>query len=260
MTDALPRDLPLPGGGRIPVVGFGTWQLRGESAREAVGWALEAGYRHVDTATIYGNEAEVGAALRASGLRREDVFVTTKLPPQEAGRERDTLRRSLDALGVDAVDLWLVHWPPEGDAALPVWEALLEIRREGLAREVGVSNYGPGLIDRLVTATGEAPAVNQVKWSPSRHDPARLRHSRERGVVLEGYSPFRAGGLDAPVLTTLAERYGVTPAQVVVRWHVQHGIVVIPKSARRERIARNADVWGFALTDDEMASVDALAT
>ncbi len=258
MSDST-QNLPLPGGTRIPLLGLGTWQLRGDEARAAVGWALQAGYRHLDTATVYANEAEVGAALRESGVPRDEVFVTTKVPPDAAGRERETLRRSLDALGLAAVDLWLVHWPPGGGPGLSMWEALLEAQRDGLARAVGVSNYGPELLDRLVAETGVAPAVNQVKWSPSRFDRARLDHSRRLGVVLEGYSPFRAGGLDAPVLRELADRHGVTPAQVVVRWHVQHGVVVIPKSARRERIERNADVWSFALSAEEMAAIDGLS-
>jgi 2,5-diketo-D-gluconate reductase A len=260
MTDPAPaRSVEMSTGALIPLIGLGTWQMKGDEARRAVGWALEAGYRHLDTATIYGNEAEVGDALRDSGLPRDEVFVTTKLPPERAGKARQTLEASLAALGVEAVDLWLIHWPPDGSASPKTWERMLEAHRDGLARAVGVSNYGPQLVDELISATGVAPAVNQVKWSPTRYDRARLEHSLDRGVVLEGYSPFRAGGLDSPVLTELAERHGVTPAQIVVRWHVQTGVVVIPKSAQRERIVRNADIEGFSLSDDDLAAIESLA-
>ncbi len=245
--------------GAIPVLGLGTWQLRGQEGYEAVRTALDLGYRHIDTATMYDNEAEVGRAVRDSGVPREEVFVTTKLPPGNAGSERETLEQSLRLLGMDHVDLWLIHWPPDGDAAVPTWERFLALQEEGKAADVGVSNYGPDLIDELISGTGKAPAVNQVKWSPQRHDPARLRHSRDRGVVLEGYSPFRAGGLDEPVLSEIAGRHDVSPAQVVLRWHVQHDIVVIPKSARPERLASNADIFGFALTAEDMARIDQLS-
>lgn len=248
----------LAGGGRIPLLGLGTWQLRGETARRAVGWALEAGYRLLDTATAYGNETEVGAAVRESGLPRAEVFVTTKMPPENAGREGATLERSLEALGLAYVDLWLVHWPPAGTAGVGSWRAFVQAREQGLARAIGVSNYSPAQIDELTAATGVTPAVNQVRWSPFLHRSATVEAHRERRVVLEGYSPFRAGRLDHPVIADIAERHGADPAQVVVRWHLQHGIVVIPKSARRERIRANADVGGLELTADEMHALDAL--
>lgn len=253
------RETVLSSGAAMPLLGLGTWQLRGSAARQAVLWALEAGYRHADTATMYGNEREIGAALRESGLPREEVFLTTKLPPGQAGNEAATLRASLDALGVDSVDLWLIHWPP-GGAGVPVWEAFLELQAQGLARSIGVSNYSPAQVDELVQATGSAPAVNQVEWSPFLHDPARLDHSRARGVVLEGYSPFKSARLDDPVLADLATRHAKTPAQVIVRWHVQHGIVVIPKSSRRERIETNADVWDFELPAEDMDRIDRLGS
>jgi diketogulonate reductase-like aldo/keto reductase len=252
------RAAPLPSGAGLPLIGLGTWQLRGRTAYDAVRAALDAGYRHIDTATMYGNEREIGEALRDSGVPRKDVFLTTKLPPRNAGRERQTLRASLDALGVDRVDLWLIHWPP-GGAGVPVWQALLELRAEGLARDVGVSNYDAAQIEQLIAATGTAPAVNQIEWSPFLFDRARLEHSRRNGVVLEGYSPFRSARLDHPLLREIAERHATTPAQVIVRWHIEHGVVVIPKSARRERIASNADIWGFALDPGEVARLDALS-
>jgi diketogulonate reductase-like aldo/keto reductase len=248
----------LSPGVEMPLLGFGTWQIRGASAYEAVRDALEAGYRHIDTATMYGNEAEVGRALADSGVPRNEVFVATKLPPERAGRERVTLDASLRALGVDAVDLWLIHWPPRRKS-VPVWREMLAARDEGRARAVGVSNYGIDEIDELVAATGERPAVNQIRFGPSLYDSKLIAEHRERGVVVEGYSPFKTTNLHDPVLTRIAAGRGVDPARVVLRWHVQHGIVVIPKSRTPERIATNAAIDGFELTGDEMAAIDGLA-
>jgi diketogulonate reductase-like aldo/keto reductase len=250
----------LAGDVRMPLLGFGTWQLTGRPAYEAVKHALAVGYRHLDTATMYENENEVGRALRDSGVPREEVFVTTKLPPGQANRARRTIEASLRALGTDQVDLWLIHWPPGGDARPEVWRELLEIRDEGLTRAVGVSNYSTDQLDELIGATGEAPAVNQIRWSPSLYDDATVREHRERGVVLEGYSPFRAGNLRDPELAGIASAHGVTPSQVVLRWHLEHGTVVIPKSARPDRIEANFDVFDFSLSEDEVARIDALGS
>ncbi|GIG21689.1 oxidoreductase [Cellulomonas chitinilytica] len=249
--------LPLPGG-RIPVVGLGTWQSEGDEAERAVVAAIELGYRHIDTATGYGNEAQVGRALATAGVGRDDVFLTTKLPPDHAGRERRTLTESLAALGVDHLDLWLVHWPPHRRATPETWQAFREARDEGLVRSIGVSNYSIAQIDELVAVTGEAPAVNQIPYGPKDHDLALLAAHRERGVVVEGYSPLKRVDLGADALVRAAEAHGVTPAQVVLRWHVQHGVVVIPKSVRPERLKENLDVLGFTLDDAEMAAIDAL--
>jgi diketogulonate reductase-like aldo/keto reductase len=240
----------------MPLLGFGTWQLNGADAVRATTTALSLGYRHVDTATMYGNEAEVGTALRDSGLDRADVFVTSKLPPDRSARPRETLTASLRALQTDYVDLWLIHWPPDDDAA--VWEAFVAAREEGLVRDVGVSNYSPEQIDAL-SRSGVTPAVNQIRWSPLLYDAAVVEAHRERGVVLEGYSALRGGTLDHPRIREVAERVGRTPAQVIVRWHLQHGTVVIPKSKDPDRIAANADVDGFALSDADMALLDSLS-
>lgn len=249
----LPRDV------RMPLLGLGTWQITGVECRDAVRHALEVGYRHVDTATVYRNETEVGRGLRDSGVPRGDVFLTTKIPAEGVGRERQTLESSLSALGTDHVDLWLVHWPPDGGAAPDTWKALLGLRDEGLARAVGVSNYDVALVDELVRETGEAPAVNQVRWAPRLYDQELVDAMRERGVVLEGYSAFKLTDMADPTLVDVAHAHGVTPQQVVLRWHLEHGIVVIPKSTHAERIEANLDVLGFALTDDEVARIDALA-
>jgi 2,5-diketo-D-gluconate reductase A len=242
----------------MPLVGLGTWQMTGSRCQAAVRTALEVGYRHLDTATMYRNERDVGQAVRDSGVPRGEVFVTTKLPPGNAGRERRTLDDSLRALGTDYVDLWLVHWPPRGRALVPTWEALLAARDQGLARAVGVSNYSTAQLDELTAATGQAPQVNQIPWAPALYDAAVADEHRQRGVVLEGYSPFKSTDLRHPVLVEIADRHGVTPAQVVVRWHVDHQVVVIPKSATPERIAANFDVFGFSLSDEELGAIDGL--
>jgi len=247
----------LPGGD-IPLLGLGTWQSEGDDAYRAVLHALEAGYRHVDTATGYGNQSQVGRALAESAVARDDVFVTTKLPPSQAHRVRETLEESLEQLGTDHLDLWLIHWPVDGEARPDVWEQLVAARDEGLVRSIGVSNYSVAQIDELVAATGEAPAIDQIPWSPTDYDADLVAALHERGVVLEGYSPFKRTDLDAPVLAEIAAAHGATPTQVVLRWHLDHGFVAIPKSVHPERIDANLDVTGFTLDADELARIDAL--
>ena len=248
----------LPGGVQMPMLGFGTWLLRGRAGRDAVRAALAAGYRHIDTATMYGNEADVGHVLASSGLARDQVFITTKLPSGKAGRERATLAASLRALGTDYVDLWLVHWPPTERMLIPAWREFLALRDEGRARAVGVSNYSLAQIDRLIKATGQAPAVNQISWSPGRYDAALLAAHRERGVAVEGYSPLKRTNLTSPVLTEIAGAHGATPAQVVLRWHLEHGVTVLVKSVHPERIASNIEALRFPLDPAEVARIDAL--
>lgn len=254
------RTLPLPSGAAIPLLGFGTWQLRGQEAFDATREALRVGYRHLDTATMYRNEAEIGRALKESGVDRSEVFVTTKLPPDRPEEPRRILEQSLAALGVDQVDLWLIHWPSGGGADVDTWREFVRAQQDGLARDIGVSNFEAADLAKVTEATGVTPAVNQIKWSPQLFDAARLEDSRSRGVVLEGYSPFRAGNLAEPVLAEIAAAHDVTPAQVVLRWHLEHRVVVIPKSATPERIARNADLFGFSLSPDEVARIDDLGS
>jgi 2,5-diketo-D-gluconate reductase A len=262
MTDSI--DLPddtvtLAAGSAMPLLGFGTWQIKGDDAVRATSAALEAGYRHLDTATVYGNEGEVGRALAESGVARDDVFVTTKCPPDKAGHELDTLKESLDLLQTDHVDLWLIHWPGDGSSNADIWRAFGEAREQGLAREIGVSNFDAALLDEVTEATGVTPAVNQIEWSPLLYDAATVADHRERGIVLEGYSALRGGTLEHPTILGIAEREGRTAAQVIIRWHLQHGFVVIPKSVNPERIRSNAQVAGFTLGSDDMAALDALA-
>jgi diketogulonate reductase-like aldo/keto reductase len=230
----------LPGGVQMPMLGFGTWLLRGKAGREALRDALGAGYRHIDTATMYGNEADVGHVLASSELARDQVFITTKLPSGKA-------------------DLWLVHWPPPGLTLIQVWCEFLALRDEGRARAIGVSNYSLAQIDRLIKATGQAPAVNQISWSPGRYDAALLAGHRERGVAVEGYSPLKRTNLASPVLTEIAAAHGATPAQVVLRWHLEHGVTVLVKSGHPERIASNIEALRLSLDPDEVARIDALA-
>jgi diketogulonate reductase-like aldo/keto reductase len=251
--------VPLTGDVDLPLVGFGTWQATGHAAYDSVRAALDVGYRHLDTATAYGNEEQIGRAIRDSGVPREDLFITTKLPPDRGGEERTTIEASLAALGTDYVDLWLIHWPPSDGVGLATWREFLAIRDEGLVRAAGVSNYDTDQLDMLIEATGEAPAVNQIRWGPSLYDATLVAEHRDRGVVVEGYSPFKTTNLKDPVLVRIAEAHGVTPAQVVVRWHVDHGTVVIPKSVTPERIRANFDVFGFSLDADELRQIDGLA-
>ncbi|HMG28600.1 MAG TPA: aldo/keto reductase [Jiangellaceae bacterium] len=256
MTD---DTVTLADDGSMPLLGFGTWQIYGREAYDAVRIALDVGYRHIDTATLYRNEAEVGRALRDSGVAREDVFLTTKLHPDDVGRESEVLAASLAGLGTDYLDLWLIHWPPRGRASVETWRTLVDALGKGSARAIGVSNYSTEQIDDIAAATGVMPAANQIRWSPHLYDPRRVEELRTRGVVLEGYSPFRASNLRDSVLVEIASAHGVSAAQVVLRWHIEHEFVVIPKSVRRERIAANFDVFDFSLTAAEVARIDGLS-
>jgi 2,5-diketo-D-gluconate reductase A len=253
----VPTDVASISNGSMPLLGFGTWKLQGSAAVDATAAALDAGYRHLDTATMYRNQTEIGRALAESGIPRDEVFVTTKCPPDRVGKELDTLRESLDQLGLDHVDLWLVHWSSRG-RDLELWRAFCQAQQAGLARDIGVSNFGSHLIDELTSESGTAPAVNQIQWSPLLYDAAVVAEHQERGVVLEGYSGLKGGTLGDSTIRAVAEQAGRTPAQVIVRWHLQHGFVVIPKSSDPERIRSNADVSGFVLSDDDMAALDAL--
>jgi 2,5-diketo-D-gluconate reductase A len=257
----VPKTVSFANGGEIPVVGFGTWQITGQTCRDAVRTALRSDYRHIDTATMYRNEAEVGAAWQDSGLPRDEIFLTTKLPPERARQARRVLEQSLHNLGTDHVDLWLVHWPPRSDDALAaLWTEFVAARDAGLTRYIGVSNCSAAQIDLLVRTGVEAPVLNQIPFGPNDWDADLVTAHADRGVVVEGYSGFKRTDLKAPALVAAAEAHGVTVPQVVVRWHVQHGVVVIPKSKTPERIAANIDVDGFTLTADEMAAIDGLGS
>jgi len=252
----------LADGRTIPQLGLGVYKVPDDEAERVVDVALEAGYRHLDTASFYGNERGVGAALRSSGLPRDEVFVTTKVWYDDHGRDA-TLRsfdRSLELLGVDEVDLYLIHWPaPAQDRYVETWRALAEIAESGRARSVGVSNFQVHHLERLLAETDRVPVVNQVElhpWLPQ-HE-LRAFHA-EHGIATESWSPLARGKvLGDPVLARLAAKHGVAPAQVLVRWHLQQGLVVIPKSVTPERIRANRDVDGFELDADDLAALAAL--
>ena len=252
----------LAGGVEMPVLGLGVWLTQaGQEAEQAVAWALEAGYRHVDTAQAYENEASVGAALRASGVPRDEVFVTTKFLPSQRDPERE-LEGSLERLGLDRVDLYLVHWPlPRLDRYVESWLVMEELRAEGLATSIGVSNFLPEHLDRLAAASSTVPAVNQIELHPRDPQHAQRADDARRGIVTEAWSPLAMGGLlGEPVLAAVGQRHGVTPAQVVLRWHVQQGIVTIPKAGHVDRLRANLDVFDFTLTPDDLARIATLET
>ena len=252
------ENVRLADGVSIPLIGFGTWELDGDDAYNGARAALEIGYRHIDTATAYGNEDRVGAAVRDSGIGRENVFITTKCPPGNVGREAQTLDASLKALGVDFVDLWLIHWPPNGAARPDTWKAFIAALEQGKTRAIGVSNYSIAQIDELVAATGRGPALNQIPWNPFLFDEREVAELESRHVVLEGYSPLKRSDLGNPVLAEIAAAHGKTAAQIILRWHVEHGFVVLPRSQRRERIEENFAIFDFELTPEELGRLDAL--
>jgi diketogulonate reductase-like aldo/keto reductase len=251
----------LRGGVEMPRFGLGVWQSApGEETRGAVADALGVGYRHVDTARAYRNEADVGEALRASGIPRREVFVTTKLWNADHGYDRAlrAIDKSLASLGLEQVDLYLVHWPVEGLRG-DTWRAMERILAAGKARAIGVSNYTIRHLDELLASAKEPPSVNQVEFNPFLYQRALLEHCRRHGVQLEAYGPLvRAHRMDHPALGAIAAKHRRTPAQVLVRWGLQHDVVVIPKSVRPERIRENADVFGFTLDAEDMARLDGL--
>jgi 2,5-diketo-D-gluconate reductase A len=249
----------LPGDALMPLVGFGTWKVTGDQVEPAVAAALAVGYRHIDTATMYGNEAEIGAALGASDLDRAEVFITTKIRPSDTGREPEVLQRSLRALRTEYVDLWLVHWPSRRSSQRrQIWNDMRKLRDDGLVKAIGVSNYSLAEIDELIEDSGETPAVSQIRWGPSSYDPDIVVGHKARGIVLEGYSGLKDSKAKDPALAEIAAAHQVTVAQVVLRWQLEHGITVIPKSVRPERIAANFDLFSFFLSEAEVARIDAL--
>ncbi|WP_413450187.1 aldo/keto reductase [Georgenia phoenicis] len=253
--------LTLAGGVRIPQLGYGVFQVPADETQRAVETALEAGYRHIDTAAAYRNEEGVGAALRAVGLPREEVFVTTKLRNKDQGTEETlaAFEASRRALGLDVVDLYLIHWPaPAKDRYVEAWRALEKLHAEGAARAIGVSNFLPEHLDRLLAETDVVPAVNQVEVHPGFQNREVTEATERAGIAVEAYSPLgRGASLEKPEITRTAEALGVTPAQVVLRWHLQRGRIVIPKSATPERIRENIGV-DFELDDEQLAAIDAL--
>jgi len=247
----------LADGTAMPLLGLGVYLVPdGEETENAVRWALEAGYRHIDTAQAYGNERSVGRALRESGVAREELFLTTKFHPRREDPVAE-LERSLERLGLDAVDLYIVHWPQRGPTW--AWPGMERARERGLARSIGVSNFSAAELEAVIAAGEVPPAVNQVKFSPFFFRRGLLEACERHGVALEAWGSLTQGrDIHNPAIAEIAERLGRTPAQVLLRWAVERGIPVIPKSVRRERIAENARIFDFSLGEEEMAALDAL--
>ena len=256
-TTADGRARVLADGNQMPMLGLGVWQVPdGPATVNAVRWALDLGYRHIDTAQAYGNEESVGKALRDSGLPRDQVFITTKFYPGRTDPAAEA-RQSLRRLGVDQVDLYLVHWPQGG----PVWAwpGMEQARELGYARSVGVSNFSASELAEVIAAGTIPPAVNQVQFSPQQYRRALLDACLRRNVAAEAYSPLGTGrNLSDVTVTRVAQRAGRTPAQVLLRWCLQHGLPVITKSTHRERIHENAQIFDFTLSELDMAELDAL--
>jgi diketogulonate reductase-like aldo/keto reductase len=254
--------VPLRGGASIPQLGFGTFQVPPEQTTETVLRAFEAGYRHIDTAAGYRNEAEVGAAVHASGLARADVFITTKLLNDNHGHEeaKRAFHESLHRLETDYIDLYLIHWPvPATDRYAETWRAFTELAAEGHVRAIGVSNFNQPHLERVISETGVVPALNQIELHPYLQQPGLRHELAELEVVTESWSPLAQGAvLDDPVIVEIAARHGKSTAQVVIRWHLQLGNVVIPKSMTPQRIEENIDVFDFRLSGEEMEAIEGL--
>jgi 2,5-diketo-D-gluconate reductase A len=256
--------IELNDGVKIPQLGLGVFELSDEETRVSCQAALEAGYRHIDTAAIYRNEQAVGRAVAESGLPRSEVFITTKLWNDDQGF--DSALRAFDAslsrLGTDYVDLYLIHWPaPRQDRYVESWRALVRLREEGRVRSIGVSNFQPAHLERVIEATGVVPSVNQVELHPDFAQPELAAFNRGKGIVIESWSPLGRGGalLQDPTLERLAAKHGKTTAQVTLRWHLQCGFVVIPRSRSPERIRQNIDVFDFALDAEDMQAIASMA-
>jgi 2,5-diketo-D-gluconate reductase A len=260
-TESVPL-VRLRDGIDIPQLGFGVFQVPPEDTADVVRMALSTGYRHIDTAAAYQNEEAVGRAVRASGLERSEVFVTTKCANSDHGYDEATqaLRASLDRLEMDYVDLYLIHWPvPSRNRYVETWKAFINAHQQGLVRSIGVSNFQPAHLERLIGETGVTPTINQVELHPRLQQRELRRDHADLGIVAEAWSPLAQGEvLDDPTITVVAEAHDRTPGQVVIRWHIQLGNVVIPKSVTPERIEQNFRVFDFELTQDEMAAIEAL--
>jgi 2,5-diketo-D-gluconate reductase A len=260
---ALSPVIELNDGHRIPQIGLGTWPLDDKQVAAAVVEAVEAGYRHIDTAVKYGNEAGVGNAVRSSGLDRSELFITTKLDGEFQGQDRAVagLDGSLKRLGLDYVDLLLIHWPlPRRDEFISTWKTFERLQADGKVRSIGVSNFKPAHLERLMTHCDVVPAVNQIQVSPAITRIVDIGFNRRHGIVTESYSPLGAGSdlLNAPVLGKIAQKHGKTRGQIVLRWHVEQGLVAIPKSANPERMKENLGIFGFALDADDMTAIATL--
>ncbi len=264
MTDSHVPTVTLNDDRQIPQLGFGVFQVPPEQTQETVEKAFEAGYRHIDTAQMYGNEEGVGAAIKAAGIPREELWITTKLNngfhrPDDARR---TFGESLDRLGLDQVDLFLIHWPLptryDGDYA-STWRTLTELHEDGRARSIGVSNFEPGHLQTIIDATGVVPAVNQIEVHPFLGNESARAANAQHGIATEAWAPIAKGRVnDDPTIKEIAGRVGRSPAQVALRWHIQRGDIVFPKSTHAERMRENFAIFDFRLSDDDVATITAL--
>lgn len=248
----------LNNGIEIPVLGLGVYQMSSEETERAVRWALEAGYRHIDTASFYGNEQAVGKAVRESGISRGEIFVTTKLWPTNFFRAAAAFETSRIKLGLEYVDLYLLHWPsPFGRGR--AWKVLEQLYAQGLCKAIGVSNYSIAQLEALRKTSTIVPAVNQVEFSPFLYRQELLAYCESSGIQVEAYSPLTRGKrLNDATIETLAKKYDKSPAQIMIRWSLQHGLVVIPKSRSKERIVENSSVFDFAIDESDMQTMDGL--
>src|SRR4051795_8349696 len=247
----------LADGNEIPLLGLGVWQTNdGKECVDSVRWALELGYRHIDTAQAYGNEQSVGEGLRQSGVPREDVYITTKFYPAKQDPEEEA-KRSLERLGVDYVDLYIIHWPQGGPTW--AWEGMQRAQEAGYARSIGVSNFSVRELDELLAISDVDPVVDQVQFSPFEFRRALWEAAEERAIALEAYSPLGTGRhLGHPAVAEIADRLGRPSAQVLIRWALERNLIVLPKSTHRERIEANAQVFDFTLSEEDVAALDAL--
>ena len=256
--------IQLNDGQSIPQLGLGVFKVEAGEAERVTSDALEVGYRHIDTASFYGNEAEVGRAIAASGIPRDEITVTTKLWNTDQTRAHEAFDESLERLGLEMVDLYLIHWPqPMYGEALGAWRSLIEIVGSGRASSIGVSNFEIEHLQQLLEETGVVPAVNQIELHPMHQRRELVRFCREHDIAVEAWGPLSQGKsdlLERDAVVEAAAAHGKTPAQVIIRWHVQHGTIVFPKTSKRERMIENADVFDFALTDAEMTAIDAYET
>jgi len=255
--------IALNNGVEIPQLGLGLWQIANADMPKVVEAALNAGYRLFDTAAIYGNEASLGQALRRSSVPRSEIFVTTKLWNDEQGYERtlNAFEASLARLGLDYVDLYLIHWPqPMRNKYVETWQAFEKIYRGGKARAIGVSNFGPAHLERLLATANVVPSINQIELNPQFQQTALCAFDRAHGIATQSWSPLARGDFSDPVVEALARKHGKTPAQIVLRWHIERGLIAIPRSSHPARIRENIAIFDFALDADDMAKFTALDT
>lgn len=247
----------LPSGNKMPVMGLGTWGLSGGQAVESITMALELGYRMIDTSSDYGNHDQVGEAISVSIVPRENIFVITKV--EEDDNAYSATKEYLGQLGLGYADLILIHRPPSRNAGEELWKGLVRAKSEGLTKEIGISNYSIEQIDELIKGTGVVPAVNQIEWSPFGHSKEMLRYCRQHDIIIQAYSPLtRTERLEEAPISDLAEKYYKTPAQLLIRWNIQHQVVPIVKATSQEHLEENIDVFDFAISNEDMAQLDGL--